>query len=398
MDNQRLQQNSYIGHRISFACLVLCGILALILGVQPKLPSSVTQLLRPAFIAICLLTLHLGGYYKLGAAKYQLLNLAYFTIIFFIFPIHSNAIMTYVSILLFILFFIFAANRKWSRKEIALILLAVVIACDIQALLILYSNPGLLRIGGSSHLDFLGVTVNRNPVAFAITPGTLCGMFVFLYGGNRKSVFSKLFYLMSCLVCSFAVFALGCRSAFLSAAAGLTCIVWQKTRDGVNYKEIFNRRVFAIMIILLVVFTAYKVSAGTYSERLFDFSDASDDSGRDVLWEEAWNCIDENPVFGNGFGYWEESGHEMGTHNTFLTFMVSTGWVGGILLGWFLLMSLIEILKTRNLIPLSFMAELLLHSWTEPLMDYYAYVPLILAFILARYLQHKSNDLRTIFA
>ena len=87
----------------------------------------------------------------------------------------------------------------------------------------------------------------------------------------------------------------------------------------------------------------------------------------------------------------------MGTHNTFLTFMVSTGWIGGILLGLFLIAAVFEMLKTRNLIPVAFMAEVLLHSWAEPGMDYYAYIPLTLAFIITRYLQYQSNNLERIF-
>lgn len=141
----------------------------------------------------------------------------------------------------------------------------------------------------------------------------------------------------------------------------------------------------AVVLILVVLFSSMLVSQGTFASRLFDFGDDDSGSGRDVLWDEAWELIDEKPVFGGGFDYWADTGHSMGTHNAFLTFMVSTGWIGGILLGAFLLQMLIAALKTRNLIPLGFAAEIVTHTWTEPGMDYFAYIPLILTFILAEY-------------
>lgn len=397
MHNKDRQQNNSRDYTVSFVCIVLSAILMLVLGVLPKIPSGITKLLRPAFIALCLITVQNSRYYKLGATKYHIVNLAYYTIIFLSFPINSETMESYISIMLFIFFFIFAANRQWTKRELFIILTVVIVACDIQSIILLTNNPGMLKNSSSQHLDFLGAVVNRNSPAYAITAGAFCGMFLLLYDRYKKSLIKDMFYLVSCLLCSFTIFAIGCRGAFVGAAVGLFCIMWQKTRDAGDYRERFWERVFAMVLVLVVLFTAMNISEGTYSSRLFDFGEEASDSGRDELWDAAWVLINEKPVFGGGFDYWTSTGHVMGTHNTFLTFMVSTGWVGGILLGFFLLMALLEMFKTRNLIPLAFMATFFMHSWAEPGMDYYAYVPLILAFVITRYLQYKNKDLQTLF-
>lgn len=384
-------------NRLSFACLFLCMMMFLILGVLPKIPSPVTRILRPLFITLSVLSFPKCRYYPLGSLKYHIVNLLYYTVIFLWFPFSSISIEAYISAMMFILFLVFAASRKWTRKEIELIIIVIVIACDVQALLTLISNSNLLHSNGSSHLSFLGTQVNRNPVAFAIVPGTLCGAFAFLYSNGTKGNVNKAFFLLSIVLCFFVVFAIGCRSAFFSSAVGIACIAWQKARDGATPKEKVRRKAFVILLLIIATIGAMYAAKGTYSSRLFEFGAEANSSGRDQLYEEAWRLIDEKPIFGGGFDYWESNGNTMGTHNTFLTFMVSTGWVGGILLGLFLLAVLNEIIKTRNLVPISFMIEVFLHSWTEPGMDYYAYIPLLLSIVLTRYLRYENSNIGSIF-
>ena len=67
------------------------------------------------------------------------------------------------------------------------------------------------------------------------------------------------------------------------------------------------------------------------------------------------------------------------------------------MLACFLLAAAVEMIKGRNLIPLAFVAELFCHTYTEPSMDYYAYIPLVLAYILVRYSRYKSSDTRGLF-
>ena len=197
MRNQEIQINSKRESRLSFTCIVLCGVLALVLGLAPKIPSSITHLLRPAFIALCMINMNYSRYYKLGSLKYHIVNLVYYTIILFAFPMNKSVITGYISIALFIVFLIFAASRQWSSKEIALVILAVICACDLNSIITLADNPGILHSSGSAHMNFLGATANRNTLAFELVPGSLCGMFAFLYDKYKSSNIKRGFYLIS---------------------------------------------------------------------------------------------------------------------------------------------------------------------------------------------------------
>ena len=53
----------------------------------------------------------------------------------------------------------------------------------------------------------------------------------------------------------------------------------------------------------------------------------------------------------------------------------------------FFVIAAIELIRSRSLVPLAFFVEALFHFLTEPGMDYYAYIPFVLAFVIQRYCQ-----------
>lgn len=376
---------------ISASCIVLCLIFLLVLGFLPVLSAGLTRFFRPAFILISLLGLR-SGIYKFGAEKWMILNLIYYIAIFFAFPITSNSFETVVSMELFGLFFILAAARPWNRREIKLFLQTVVFASVICATVLLYSNPNLLHSGGVDRLRFLSGDLNRNTFAFSLVPGALCATLFILYRRNR---FERAICFAMCVLCAYTVFAIGCRSAFYSLVIGMFLILWQKSRDVTSSKSRAFIKISIILAFFLILIIITIVSKGTYSERLFNVSSGS---GRERIWEQAWSLVQQKPWFGGGYDYWIDNGIELGTHNTFLLIMLYSGYVGGALLAMFLIAVLLEIFKGYNLIPLSFVAELLCHIYSETSMDYYAYIPLILSFVILRYILHQKKGIDTIFS
>lgn len=383
--------NEYRRDSLSVQCWVLCGIILLILGLLPAIPGTVTQVFRPLFILACILIP--AKYYRLHSEKWQVALLAYWFLTLVLNPITANAFRSYVSLVLFGLFFVFTASRVWTRKEIKVIFNTVIVATFILSSVLIISNNGIVSRQDGMHISFLSFVFNRNTAAFGCVPGVLCAVIGFFYG--KKNKVYKLLCLVTIGLGSFSVFALACRSAFVSLVLGIVLIVWQTTREIDNYRKRFAVRFAFLLIVLLTTVVAYSIAQGTSSERLFDLKD---DSGRGDLWDRAWELIDEKPILGGGFDYWgASSGEELGTHNTFLTVMVMSGYTGGALFVIFLISTFLDLLKARNLIPIAFLAELAMHSYTESGMDYYAYIPLILAFILARYITHQSRDLKTVF-
>ena len=396
-----IQVDSLVNKRtLRLPCYTLCILIVGVLGVLPVLPQAITQILRPMFLGTCLF-ISLAAYYPMSRAiKWQIVTIVYYLMILLLNTITKTAIMAYASTVLYMLMFIFAAQIRWSNREIRLIINVVIISCLWMAIASVYSNPNILHSSGSSHLYYFGIQMNRNSIAFELVPGAVSALFMLLYNKQncRLPRLRMLFYAMSCMVIAFTIFAIGCRSAFFAAAGGMSLVLWSKAGTGRTKESRLFGRTFVVCLIVATLLMAMSISTGTYSERLFEFGGEDSDSGRDVLAEQAWEMIDKKPVFGGGFDYWDNSGGDkLGTHNTFLTIMVFSGYVGGAFLAVFLISFLIEMLKTKNLIPIAFSMQTLFFIRTESDMSYYAYIPLFLAFIILRRIQYNSRKVSSIF-
>lgn len=375
--------------RVSIICLMLCGLLVIVLGCLPAVPSSVTRLLRPIFIAVFVLVP--CRKYLLGSMKWQIIFLVYLFVIFVMNPVTGSSTTAYISNLLFGFFAVFAASKAWTKREIKLIVTTIIFSSIVFSAIVLYENRNMISGDGNQHIFFLGTSFNRNTAAFSAVPGAMCAMIALLY--DRK-VMHRLINLFGMGICMLLIVATACRSAFLAVVVGAALVFWQFAGERKKYVSRFKCRTLTAIAFVLVLLIMSAALKGTNSERLFDLTD---DSGRDELWDEAWQLIDEKPAFGGGYDYWENTGHTMGTHNTFLTFMIISGYTGGAFLLIFLLAITLECVKTRHFVPLAFLTELFCHTYTEPGMDYYAYIPMILALIFARYIKNVNCDLRTIF-
>ena len=381
---------------LSFACLILCGLLTVILGIQYIMPDMLVTLLKPIFVAACLVSLPIH-YYKLSCFRPLAYLAVYYVFVLLAHPITNMTLSTFISFELFLVFFFFAGLRKWSKREIAWILRTVCIGCSIQAAIVLGSNPELLRSSGNAHILYLGVELNRNTAAFGIAPGGVSAIFLLFFDDRAGAVrLKRMGYLAGAALCMFTVLAIGCRSAFFSMAGGLLIMYWQKTGSVESRRKRRNQRALLILGIIVVYLIALTVTEGTYSARLLQFGENFDDSGRRVYWRIAWERIMETPVFGGGFDNMPHSLY-LGTHNSFLTIMLYGGFIAVAFVALSFLLCIRESIRCRNLLPLAFMAETLMHSMTEPGFDYYAYIPLCLTAILLRYIQYQSDDVSTMF-
>lgn len=182
---------------------------------------------------------------------------------------------------------------------------------------------------------------------FAITLGAVSGLVLFLmYHGKGKIITNTLLGVCA-FICAFTVLALGCRSAFIAMAAGGFLVFWEHSNRSENpQKRSRTKFILAIGVILAIVI-ASNMAEGTYGERLFEIGEDESGSGRLDIWKKIWPVILKKPVFGYGFQY-EVEGLTMGTHNSFLTTMLYSGFVGGGLLALFFLSLLLSALKTKN--------------------------------------------------
>lgn len=148
------------------------------------------------------------------------------------------------------------------------------------------SNGGLLHASGAQQVKYLEIETNRNPVAFAFTPGAISGLVLFLmYHGKGKIITNTLLGVCA-FICAFTVLALGCRSAFIAMAAGGFLVFWEHSNRSENpQKRSRTKFILAIGVILAIVI-ASNMAEGTYSERLFGIGEDESGSGRLDIWKK----------------------------------------------------------------------------------------------------------------
>lgn len=380
------------GSLLSVPCVALCILLFMILGFLPALPSSITQLFRPAMLILNFVFPPVY-YYRLGIThKALILYLVYFLLVFFMHPITRDSAMAYGAVFLFGAFFIVLTMRPWNRREIQMILFTAAIAGAVFAVILYNENPDMLHERRYGGFLFRENQVNDNTASYTLVPGFLCSLALLLFHKPRSerrrgwNAAVRIALLASTVLSAYVLFCIGARSAFFSAALGSVCICFQKAYSYRTVDARWRARISVILLLIVLFVIGMHVTEGTHSSRLFDFENYTDTNGRDELADEAWPMIHKKPFFGGGYDYWnQEGGSELGTHNTFLTIMVRGGYAGALTLFLFLLAFMYEVLPTRNLLLLSFLIETVFHSLAESDLDYFSYIPLLIVFILLRY-------------
>lgn len=371
---------------LTVPCAVLCAILFLILGVLYITPEGITGFYRPVFIFMTLFSIFSN--YPLRSAKWQIMLAVYFVVVFVCNTITNSATVTFISHELFILFFIMASNHIWSRREIGLLLDVLILSCTLQAGIVLFSNSLLLHAGSQQAVNYLWTSYNRNPIAFAIVPGAVASLMKLIYSAKGwGNLLLRTYWGAAFLLCAYTVFALGCRSAFYSLCLGVACLIWERVGRSTTQAEKLIKRLLILACVLAGANILFALASGTYSARLFSL----EETGREEIWKVALELIRKKPIFGGGYDYWTASNMTLGTHSTFLSYMLEGGVVTLVFVIGHLISYLLEIRETRSIVPLAFLAETLMHMVTESGMDYYAYLPLIFSVVITRYLQYQGG-------
>ena len=368
-------------------CLGLSAVFFLILGILPILPSQITQMLRPAAIALCFMFPAPFQYQLTASGKCMLVFMTYYVLVLLSHPITQESLMSWASLELFSAFFLFVIARPWSKNNIRLLLIVAALATTFFSVIIFRDNPDFLHEKAYVGILFMSTSVNDNTAAFGIVPGTLCSLLLFFYSPKKHIVnWPKILFFLCAGISFFSLFCIGARSAFFSALAGAALIVLEWSNDLNTFGERTFARVTMVFLLIALFVIGTNVTAGTHSARLFDLDNLTNGTGRDLLAEQAWKMIHKKPIFGGGFDFWViENGDPLGTHNTFLTHLVQGGYIALLIMLSFLLTTFVEFWKSKSFIPLAFFVEVVAHTFTESDLNYYAYIPLIISYSLVRY-------------
>ena len=191
--------------------------------------------------------------------------------------------------------------------------------------------PGIVSYGGIRYNGLLG---NPNGMGMFVTLTVPMTVYFFTYkrGISRQyTIFAWVLIIASLMLCSSrnAIFAF---TIFLSLYHGL--------RGSTFTTMIFLFVVIPVAGILLFNINLESLVYSLGLEKYFRIKDFESGSGRVFAWRYAWSLVEQRPIIGCGFACEEynfiyrttyelwSTGHQGGVHNSYLAYIVNTGFVG----------------------------------------------------------------------
>lgn len=383
---EKLSKNQYQENAafVSLGCIAASATFFLVLSqfLILRLPEIVTNLFRPVVIILLFIEMNRRGVIRYGARNVALLAAFYLTFLFlFLGYFNVDELKDGIGRILYLLMFFFVVGTPWTKKEIRFMLSAVFLGCFACTIVFMLSN-NMTDYSQSEGIKLLGITVNRNKNAYAFSIGSVLGL-VYLFrnrGGIRLLVLVMTAAIGYCLMYS------QCRGAFFCA---VLAVIWFVVGEIQKLRKEGNER-YLIALVMLIAFCI----AGYYlikNSELSRLVDTDSTSGRDEGIEYALDLFRASDpfskLFGHGYLYEQENTAGAISHSMFTNYLLATGLIGMTLISLIYVFSLFEI---RGSVSFSLLAMASLRTVFE-LMDYYIYVPLILAFVISRYTHGQRN-------
>ena len=393
-NDKRIPDINHQSERISLGCAVVCIVFFAVLSqiVLQIIPDGMSQLFRP--IIIFLLFIQMVKY-RAGSCCARTLSLflaIYYMAVVAMTSWQRENLMLGSANALYALMFFTVAGTKWNCREIRWILMACFFAAAICATVLLFSNPFMdFSQAVDGHVKLFYQEYNRNLNAYCYAIGAVLGLTYLVHGKNVPR-----FVVFICFsVVIYALLYSQCRGAFLCANVGMVISLYGK------YVEI--RKVDRLRYIVLVISTILGMIVLWYlikNSSLSRLIDGESTSGRDEGIRRALHMYSEmdsfEKIFGAGFTYEASQlkAGQLGAHFVYATYLIATGAVGLVILILFYL----SCLKTiRGYVPYAFAILALLRTCFEG-MDYYIYIPLLLAFVISQCAQKNEMTPSDLFS
>ncbi len=345
--------------------------------------DTISKPFRPLIILILTIMVIRRGRLKLAACTTALAMSVYQMILWFLYYPKGGSLHAYLITVLYFMMLFSVASFPWNRRELQLIIHTTFLATIVLAVVFCSSN-NMLDFSGYTYY-FWGHIVNRNKNAYAFALGLIIGWqyLSFGKGRNRKLIILGMLLEGYCLVYS------QCRGAFICAFAAACVVVLIKAfnmyRSGNPYLFVY------LLTFVFVCILGYVLIKNSPVSRLVDGDNLS---GRDEGMRHAIQLFKEAPflgkIFGNGMDYEAEHTTGIGVHFVYLTYLLQGGLVGS---GMIVLIFLQSMKYLRGAIPWS----LLILAFSKTLfegMDYYVFIPLILALCISNYerMYHRPGN------
>lgn len=191
----------------------------------------------------------------------------------------------------------------------------------------------------------------------------MASIFALVFFLKEKNIKLKLIYCFVLLFCAIGLFLTKSRGGYIGFFIAAVFVLW------FNYRSI--KKFFISMIFILVPSLAFVFSTGIYKRilQIFDFKAATAVTRLD-LWRKAWFLFSQSPLFGIGFGRYNDISNydrlrgitgffdfyldpifinsDAHSHNSYLQFLTETGLLGLSFLILFWIFCLIILIRAYN--------------------------------------------------
>jgi len=349
-------------------------------------PDYISQPLRPLIVVILTVQVVRRGRLSLPVCNLALAMSIYQLLIwFFLYP-NGGPFSEYMILVFYYMMLFSVAGFPWNRRELRLIIFAIFIATFICAVVFCLSNN--MRDYSDHAIMFVGEKVNRNKNAYTFAFGIVLGRCYLSYGKGRN----KLLVLLIILVEGYCLLYSKSRGAFFGVVISMLIAALTKA---IRMKRNNNPYLFLYLLSLLAVFTIgfFMIKNSAWS-RLVDSEDLS---GRDDGIEHAVDLFLEAPllgkIFGNGMLYEVNNTAGVGVHFVYLTYLLEAGIIGMMLV---ILLFVLSMKSMYGELQWSIFIIAFSRTFFEG-MDYYIFIPLILALCLSNYERLYGRQCKELF-
>lgn len=376
--------------KISFECALVAAVFFIIYSqfVVFIVSETVTMFFRPVLIAVLLVQMVKRGVVHSGTRAFALTAAVYCALVVLLNDINSKELLNGGAVVLYLLMFATVIGTPWNRREISFIIFACFIGAFVCAVVLFTYNPITdFHAALNGDLTFMGGTVNRNRNTYAFSVGTIIGTLYLMYGKRKP----KLLVLLMTAFLAYGVAYSQCRGSFYCLVAAELVIIGGRILS-IGKKNAGKALLYTLAVIALCII-GYILLKNSELSRLVD---GESTSGREVGIKNAWEMFATSDLFGKifGNGYLYEAAHSdtIGAHMVFAAYLVSTGIIG---CGLIIMIFISSMLRIRSNAAWAFLVFAFIRCFFEGL-DYYIYIPLILAHIINNYsliYGRKENEL-----
>ncbi len=338
--------------------------------------DTISKPFRPLIVLILAVMAFRRGRMKMPVCRTALAMSVYQFLIWFFYYPNGGPISNYLQIILYFMMLFSVVSFPWNKRELQLIIYAVFLATFVCAAVFFISND-MLNFNPYAYY-FLGQIVNRNKNAYAFAIGLILGWYYLSLGRGRNKLLIILMMLLEgyCLIYS------QCRGAFIGCFLALCVVALNKAAD--MYRKGNPYLLMFILFFLLSCVLGYLLIKNSPASRLVDGEHMS---GRDEGIKHAWNLFMNVPIlrkiFGNGAIYEADHTEGVGVHMVYLTYLLEGGVIAS---GMAAIVFLQTMIRIRGAIQWSLFIFAFSKTFFEG-MDYYVFIPLILAICISNYVR-----------